>query len=146
MSNKKIKVYVTHFVVFMAGAIFSFTMIALLENYGWVEQKKAYDTINHALAMKLNYDISYKQFCSDNGFRKIEDNWPSDANAFHVAINDHFFGSYECKVFFDTGDVFYLETSRYKDGINKVTFFEKLKWPDRKAGENVWQLEQFGKL
>jgi hypothetical protein len=105
------------------------------------KERNAYDIVNEVCTLKLKGNDSYKQFCSESGFSEIQQNWPSGANSFHLIIDDQLFGSYEGKVFFDTGEVYSILTTRRFDGQDKLDSFEKLKWPDKKNGDAYWGID-----
>ena len=84
MTQKKNHIWLKVLIAFVTGGVLVFCIGVWFAASFATKQRKVYTTVNHALAMKFNNDISYKQFCSDSGFRKIEDNWPSGAKTFHV--------------------------------------------------------------
>jgi len=141
MTKKQIFVWIIPFLSFGVGVALFISLECWLQNGRYAQEREAYEILNHVLQNKLKSDISYAQRCTDNAKKQIEDNWPSEATSFLVVIDDYFWGNHECRVFFDTGDVYYIETSH---DVNKVTYFKKMKWPDYKAkpfGRNVIRLE-----
>ena len=136
----------THILSFMAGVCLLIALFVLVFTFAGKEKRRIFDTINIAFTLKLDKDISYKQYCTDDCFLQVETGWPSEANSFHVVIDDRFLGGdYVGKAFFDTGDVFYVEASVYGDGIDRLVDFKKMKWPDRKRGDTYWKFDLGGK-
>lgn len=124
---------------FIAGIVVSFFMFSSMQTHLRKTERNAYKAVYEVLTLKLKEDDSYKQFCSENGLKGIQQNWPSEANGFHLVIDDQLFGSYEGKVFFDTGEVYSILTTRRFDEQDKLDSFEKLKWPDKKDGDVYWR-------
>lgn len=122
----------------MVGCFFAISIAAWQDTTFGLKQRRAYDEINLIFEKKLKNDVSYKDLCSKSIFQIIEEDFPPEANSFHVLIDDYSFGSFEGRVFFDTGEVFLIEFSNQTNGENKLSNFEKLIWPDRKNGETYW--------
>lgn len=121
--------YIKLILTFLAGFLLAFALGALNQTSFGRREREAYEVINNAIEMKLKGELSYKQFCSDEGFQQIEEHWPSGANSFYVIIEDNFLGGgYAGIVFFDTGDAFYIETSKCGGKKDKVVLFEKREW------------------
>ena len=130
MLNNKIKYYMNLLIAFMMGCVFTILLISVHDTSSGRKQRNAFEFVNHIFSMKLKGDTAYKAYCSDSGFREIQENWPADPESFHLTIDDRHFGSaYEGRVFFDTGDVFSFLISKRDDEQYMLDSFVKLKWP-----------------
>lgn len=130
MKPKSIYIIMLVFFSFAIGILLVFLLETFLQTSFGTKKRNAYEDITQALALKLKNDVSYVQYFKDDAKEQVKNHWPSDADSFCLIIDDHFMGSFECRVFFDTGVLFYLETSSQDHEPSKITHFEKMKWPD----------------
>jgi hypothetical protein len=140
MMKNNIRLWLYLLIAFMAGCLGTVLAIALQQTVWGVEERRLIEDVNHALSLQMRGDIAFEQSC-DGASAKVKQMWPSDANSFHVMIEDHSWGLYECRVFFDTGSV-YSVLARHDDGEFKIESFEKLKWPNRRNAETSWNMDQ----
>ncbi len=139
MGKKNILIWLIHLLFLIGGLLVGFFIPVSLSTYWGTKEREVFKDLNNVLQLKFKNDTSFAEYCSEEGHIQINNNWPTESNSFFAVIDDYSFGSYECRVFFDTGDVFYAEMVEQK-GFNKLTQFAQIKWPNRKEGESSWKV------